>query len=131
MKNLSIKKSFATEIIATAIVFFLLFVSASLSAKGLPKTGNTKKDTTASVAKKEAKKVLSAEATEFYNSIEEFYQATYVKSKKEIITNDSERIVVYNQLGETVSDKKAKDTTLPKGATKLFTEGKVVYYLVF
>ena len=69
MKSLSIKKSFATEIIVTVIVFFLLFISASLSAKELPKTGDAKKDT-ASMAKKEVKKVLSAEEIEFYDSIE-------------------------------------------------------------
>ncbi|MFT6964029.1 MAG: hypothetical protein ACJAWV_003769, partial [Flammeovirgaceae bacterium] len=28
-------------------------------------------------------------------------------------------------------DKKSADTVLPKGATKLFTEGKTAYYLIF
>ncbi len=130
MKNLSIKQSFATEIIATIIIFFLLFISASLSAKELPKTGNSKKDT-ASMAKKEVKKVLSAEEIEFYDSIEEFYQTTYVKSKKEIVSNEIEKVVVYNQLGETILDRKSADAALPKGATKLFVEGKTAYYLIF
>ncbi len=84
------------------------------------------------MAKKEVKKVLSAEEIEFYDSIEEFYQTTYVKSaSKEIIVNEIEKIVVYNQLGETVLDKKSVDAALPKGATKLFVEGKTAYYLIF
>ncbi|MFT5617306.1 MAG: hypothetical protein ACI85I_000522 [Arenicella sp.] len=129
MRNLSIKNSISTEIIV-AIIFVLLLISTGLSAKGLPKTDTAKKDT-ASLAKKEVKKVLSAEEIEFYNSIEEFYQTTYVKNKKEIVSNEIEKIVVYNQLGETVLDKKSADTVLPKGATKLFTEGKTAYYLIF
>jgi hypothetical protein len=127
MRNLSIENSLSTVI---ALILILLFASVSLSAKGLPKTDNAKKDTT-SLAKKEVKKVLSAEEIEFYNSIEEFYQTTYVQNKKELVVSDIEKVVVYNQLGETVLDKKSADAVLPKGATKLFTEGKTAYYLIF
>ena len=54
-----------------------------------------------------------------------------MKTKKEIVSNEIEKVVVYNQLGETVLDKKAKGAELPKGATKLFVEGTTAYYLIF